>query len=224
VAQLQFDDITFDLKSRQVWWSGREVRLTPKAFELLALLIERRPNAVSKQDIRERLWPGTFVSDSNLPALISELREVIGDTHRSRRLLRTVHGFGYAFQAAENTLAAASAFPASPVAWLVGPRSEIGLSAGANVLGREGPGVILVRSTTASRRHVRISIGDGVVTAEDLGSKNGTYVNDRRLAEATPIVDGDQIRIGSMLFTFRLSMRSLSTETQSPFSGRSPAD
>jgi hypothetical protein len=79
VPQLQFDDVTFDLEMRQVWWAGREVRLTPKAFELLALLIERRPRVVSKQDIRDRLWPGTFVADSNLPAIVSELREAIGD-------------------------------------------------------------------------------------------------------------------------------------------------
>jgi pSer/pThr/pTyr-binding forkhead associated (FHA) protein len=50
---------------------------------------------------------------------------------------------------------------------------------------------------------------------EDLGSKNGTYVNDRRVDAATRITDGDQIRIGSLLFTFRLSQSSTTTETLS---------
>jgi pSer/pThr/pTyr-binding forkhead associated (FHA) protein len=55
---------------------------------------------------------------------------------------------------------------------------------------------------------------------EDLGSKNGTYVNDRRINSPTPVVNGDQIRIGSLLFTFRLSEDSETTETQSSRSGR----
>jgi DNA-binding winged helix-turn-helix (wHTH) protein len=225
VPQLQFDDVTFDLEMRQVWWAGREVRLTPKAFELLALLIERRPRVVSKQDIRNRLWPGTFVADSNLPAIVSELREAIGDAERSPRLLRTVHGVGYAFQAAPlSATPPPAASPAGPAAWLVGERGELELASGENVLGREGPGVIVVRTNTASRRHVRISIADGHAVAEDLDSKNGTFVNDRRVTVPTPLADGDQVRIGSMLFTFRLAQPSLSTETQSPLSDRPATD
>jgi DNA-binding winged helix-turn-helix (wHTH) protein len=61
--RLQFDDLAFDSDSRQLWARGKEVRLSPKAFDLLAFLIARRPRAVSKTDIREHLWPGTFVSD-----------------------------------------------------------------------------------------------------------------------------------------------------------------
>jgi pSer/pThr/pTyr-binding forkhead associated (FHA) protein len=50
---------------------------------------------------------------------------------------------------------------------------------------------------------------------EDLGSKNGTYVNDRRVTSPTPVVDGNQVRIGSLLFTFRLPQPAGSTETLS---------
>lgn len=96
---LQFDDLTFDPDTRQLWIGKNEVRLSPKAFDLLALLIAQRPKAVSKNDIREHLWPGTFVSDSSLPSLISEIREAIADHRRKPGLLRTLHGFGYAFQA-----------------------------------------------------------------------------------------------------------------------------
>ena len=87
---MQFDNLTFDSQSRQLWSDRTELRLSPKAFELLALLIERRPDAVSKAEIRERLWPGTFVSDSSLPSLVSEIREAIGDHRRKPRLLRTL--------------------------------------------------------------------------------------------------------------------------------------
>src|SRR5262245_65964049 len=97
--RFEFDDLTFDSDARQLWSGGNEVRLSPKAFDLLALLIARRPKAVSKADIREHLWPGTFVSDSNLPSLVSEIRDAIADHRREPGLLRTLHGFGYAFQA-----------------------------------------------------------------------------------------------------------------------------
>jgi len=72
-----------------------------------------------------------------------------------------------------------------------------------------------VKSTTVSRRHARIEIDATRATVEDLGSKNGTYVNDQLVSGATPVADGDQVRLGSLLFTFRLSQPSQSTETQS---------
>jgi DNA-binding winged helix-turn-helix (wHTH) protein len=214
-VRLQFDHLTFDSDSRQLWSNGKEVRLSPKAFDLLALLVERRPRAVSKADIYERLWPGTFVSESSLPSLVSEIREAIADHRREPRLLRTLHGFGYAFQAPESPASQEALASATPKGWLTGTTAEIALSAGENVLGREGPGVILLKSGSVSRRHARITIDARGAVVEDLGSKNGTYVNDRRVGEPTPVVESDQVRIGSLLFTFRLSQPAGTTETVS---------
>ncbi len=218
--QLHFDDLTFDPETRQLWLRGEEARLSPKAFDLLAYLIERRPGAVSKLDIRERLWPGTFVSESNLPTLVSEIRAAIGDQQRERRFVRTLHGRGYSFQAPEpSTVQQRSLEAPAPDKWLIGTTAEIALFAGENVLGREGPGVTLLKSSTVSRRHARIVIDANSAVVEDLGSKNGTYVNDSRLTAPTAIVDGDQVRIGSLLFTFRASLPAGSTETLSSHSG-----
>ena len=210
---LQFDDLAFDPDSRQLWTNGKAVRLSPKAFDLLALLIEQRPRAVAKADIHERLWPGTFVSDSSLPSLVCEIRDAIADHRRQPRLLRTLHGFGYAFQAPPSAEGAVVA--AAPKGWLIGPTGEVALSAGDNVLGREGHGVILLVSTAVSRRHAQIAIDQRGAVVEDLGSKNGTYVNDRRVDGPTPVVDGDQVRIGSLVFTFRTSQPAGTTETLS---------
>ena len=218
--RLQFDDLTFDSDTRQVWTGKKEVRLSPKAFDLLALLIACRPKAVSKADIRDHLWPGTFVSDSSLPSLVSEIRDAIADHRRKPGLLRTLHGFGYAFHA-EQGLATPPEAPANdlPNGWLIGSTAEVALLPGENIIGREGDGVILVKSSTVSRRHARIAIDTSGAVVEDLGSKNGTYVNDRRIDAPTPVVDGDQVRIGSLLFTFRLSQGNETTETQSSRSG-----
>jgi hypothetical protein len=212
---LHFAHFSCDIASRQLWVRGREAHLSPKAFELLALLIERRPHAVSKQDIRERLWPGTFVTESNLPTLISEIREALGDTGKNPRIIRTLHRIGYAFQAAPLPARGPAALVATPHGWLLGPAAEIALFDGENVLGREGSGVILLKSGTVSRRHARLTIDDQRAVLEDLGSKNGTYVNDERVNGPTLVAEGDQVRIGSLLFTFRSAQRTATTETQS---------
>ena len=212
---LQFDDLTFDSETRQLWTGKREVRLSPKAFDLLALLIANRPRAVSKAEIRDHLWPGTHVSESSLPSLVSEIRDVIADHRRKPGLIRTVHGFGYAFQSEREPAPQPVAQDDSRQGWLIGSTAEVALLPGENIIGREGEGVILVKSSTVSRRHARITLDAAGGVVEDLGSKNGTYVNDQRVERSTPVADGDQIRIGSLLFTFRLSQSSTTTETLS---------
>jgi len=94
-----FGDYELDLGTRLLSRSGAVVHLSPKAFEVLRVLVERRPNAVSKSELHERIWPGTFVSDDSLSRLIVELREAIDDNARKPRFVRTLHGFGYAFSA-----------------------------------------------------------------------------------------------------------------------------
>ncbi len=96
---LRFGDCVFDRGTRTLTRGGRPVDIAPKAFELLGLLLEHRPRPLSKPELHEKLWPDTFVSDSSLARLVSELRKAIGDRARDPRLVRTVHGFGYAFQA-----------------------------------------------------------------------------------------------------------------------------
>jgi DNA-binding winged helix-turn-helix (wHTH) protein len=216
--RLRFDDLTFDAEARQLWVADREVPLSPKAFDLLAFLIARRPEAVSKADIRDRLWPATFVSESSLPSLVSEIRDAIEDHRRQAALIRTVHGFGYAFRA-EPPAVQAPAATGSCSARLVGTDFDVALAPGENVVGREGEGIVVVRSSTVSRRHARIVVDAEGSLIQDLGSKNGTYVNDRRVGEPTPIVTGDQVRFGSLLFTFRLSRGDDSTETVSTRNG-----
>ena len=216
--RLQIDNLIFDSSSRQLWMNEAGIHLSNKAFDLLALLIERRPDAVSRADLHARLWPDTFVSASSLPSLISEIRVAIDDRHRHPRLIRTVHGFGYAFQTAARATPDQPSSEAAPIAWLVGAE-DVALFAGENVLGREGAGVTLLKSSTVSRRHARLVIGVDGNEVEDLGSKNGTYVNDRRVELTTPVVNGDQLRIGSLVFTFRRTRSAESTQSLSSLSG-----
>ena len=95
--RIRFGPFTLDLESRQLTSGGEEVHLEPKAFELLSALVLERPKALSKADLQERLWPGTFVAEANLSNLVAEIRAALADPARAPKFVRTAHGFGYAF-------------------------------------------------------------------------------------------------------------------------------
>src|ERR1700693_2317915 len=97
--RLAVNDWVFDSDTREVIRKGAAVPLSPKAFDLLELLIRLRPKVVSKTEIHEHLWPGTFVSPANLANLVGELRAALGDGARAARVLRAAPRFGYAFRA-----------------------------------------------------------------------------------------------------------------------------
>ena len=90
-------EFVLDRSTRQLLCAGVERHLEPKAFELLDLLLDRRPNVVSKTDIQECLWPHSFVAESSLTGLVAQVRQALGDDPRRPRFVRTIHGTGYAF-------------------------------------------------------------------------------------------------------------------------------
>ena len=94
--RIRFGPFTLDLESRQLTSAGQEIHLEPKAFELLSALVLERPKALSKADLQERLWPGTFVAEANLSNLVAEIRAALSDPARAPKFVRTAHGFGYA--------------------------------------------------------------------------------------------------------------------------------
>src|SRR5262245_59553194 len=95
--RVSFGDCVFDGNTREVFRDGRPVTLSPKAFRLLEILIQRRPSAISKEELHRLLWQDTFVSDANLSNLMAELRAVLGDDARAQRIFRTVPRYGYSF-------------------------------------------------------------------------------------------------------------------------------
>src|SRR6185503_14627519 len=97
--RVRFGEFVLDRATRQLLKNGEVRPLEPKAYELLDLLIRRRPAAVSKSEIRDALWPDTFVSESHLSSLLARVRRALETGAKGPGLLRTVHGFGYAFDA-----------------------------------------------------------------------------------------------------------------------------
>ena len=116
---VRFRTWTFDSRRRQVVDDdGRVVHLTPKAFDLLAMLLERVPDVVRKTELHEQIWPGTFVSDATLVGVIKELRRAFGDRDRSAPLIRTSYGIGYAFGGATEKVDARPLRPPASIAVL----------------------------------------------------------------------------------------------------------
>jgi DNA-binding winged helix-turn-helix (wHTH) protein len=211
--RVQFGEFTLDRAARQLLRSGKELRLEPKAFALLDLLVERRPEAVSKPEIRDRLWPETFVLESNLTGLVAQIREALGDDRRRAKYIRTVHGFGYAFSGEDGEAAADALAPrvAPRVIW---EKRIIPLAPGENVLGRDDDVAVRIDSPGVSRRHARIVVEKGRAVLEDLGSKNGTFLRENRLDGPGVLADGDTIRLGRLLLVYRSSALRGSTRTE----------
>lgn len=205
-----------DTDARRLVRSAREVHVAPKAFELLKVLVESRPRAVSKAELFDRIWPGVFVSDASLAKVVSKIREAIGDCEDAP-ILRTVHGYGYAFAAAiegERPGAAPAEALGQPLCWLFCGGREFPLRDGEHIVGREPAATICLDSPRVSRRHARFVINGRSATLEDLGSKNGSFVRGVRISGPTALQPGDDARIGPFTLIFRVSVDSGSTWTE----------
>jgi DNA-binding winged helix-turn-helix (wHTH) protein len=207
-----FDSIMVDAERRVLLRSGSHVHVPPKVFALLLFLIHQRPRAVAKADLMAHLWPDTFVSDATLASLVADVREAIGDTGREGRIIRTLHRFGYAF-VADVTLNTDSDADRPVLGWLLGESWRLPLHAGEIVLGREGDGVVPLPSDSVSRRHAALVMEGRSATVRDLGSKNGTFVDDVRVHEPTALRDGARMRLGTVVLTFRAGAGASATKT-----------
>lgn len=215
--KFHFGDCLLDCVARRLVYRGDEAHLPPKAFELLKILVENRPRALSKAELAERVWPGVFVADDSLAKAVSKIRKAIGDAEDSRPVVRTVHGFGYAFEA-EVVEARDADPPLQParavVCWMFCGTREFPLRDGEHIVGRESEATICLDSPNVSRRHARLVVNGAHATLEDLGSKNGSFVRGVRISTPAPLASGDEVRIGPFTLVFRVARDSGSTETQ----------
>ena len=201
--RVQFGDITLDSASRQLIRGGTAIHLPPKAFDLLCHLVERRPSAVTKDQLFELIWPGTFVVEANLTVLVTELRRALGDDPHTPRFIRTVHKHGYAFCGEVSELAPHPPARDTLRAWLLWNDRVLPLAEGENVIGRDPACGVWLDQPGVSRRPARVVIKDDDAEIEDLGSTNGTYVSETALAGPRRLKDADVIQIGSVDLTYR---------------------
>jgi hypothetical protein len=188
--------------------------MSPKAFELLRCLVENRARAMSRGELQSILWPSTFVLDTNLASLVVEIRRALGDQAEDPVFVRTMHRFGYWFIGALRDSVAKDEPIASTVKyWLIWDTRQVALAEGQNVIGRAPDADVWIDARGVSRHHARIVVAGGAPTLEDLGSKNGTFVGAQRVTIPRALADSDQIRLGSIVITFRIPQPPGTTET-----------
>ena len=207
---VRFGRYTLDAEARQLKRDGHELRLSPKAFDLLVLLVEKRPAVVEKRALRDRLWPATHVVDASLSNLVAEIRALGGDADPPP--VRTVHGVGYAFAGdvvdTSGTEAPDRRAQGAPC-WVVWRDRPLPLSRGDNFVGRDASCAVWIDEIGVSRRHARIHVaGNDVngfedVTLEDLNSTNGTSVRGQPVTGVVRLRDRDTLQLGPEVLVFR---------------------
>jgi hypothetical protein len=163
--------------------------------------------------LHRQLWPSTFVLETNLASLVAEVRRALGDSADEPQFVRTMHRVGYWFigRVTEETDQPAAEILAVKY-WLVWETMQVALSHGENIIGRAPDAGVWIDAIGVSRHHARIVVNEQP-TVEDLGSKNGTFVRGHRVTMPRPLADGDQIRLGPVVVTFRVPQPVGSTDS-----------
>lgn len=210
---LRFGPFTLDDRARQLFRGTHPLHLSPKAFDLLTLLLQRRPEAIAKADIHDALWPDTFVSDINVAVLVAEVRTALGEDARHPTFVRTVHRFGYAFSGTAVSVQPQQSPARDSVCWILWGKQRVALTNGENTLGRDPAVEVRIDAVGVSRRHAMIVVGETEAILHDLSSKNGTYVNGARLTAPVSLTDGIEFSIGPAVVCFHRLTEANSTQT-----------
>lgn len=209
----RFGRFAVNASTRQLLADEAEVHLSPKAFELLLLLVRQRSRALSKAELQDALWPSTFVGETNLATLVAEIRRALDESAQDAAVVRTVHRFGYRF------VAAVTEGPASPPAatghrmYLATADRQFPLREGVAIIGRAGDAEVQIDAGGVSRHHARITVAGDDARVEDLRSKNGTFVDGVAVVGSRPLADGNEIRVGPVALIFRVAAPTGATET-----------
>ncbi len=94
-----FGPFQFDPTKRCLYREGKLVQLTPKAFEILLILVENQGQVVEREELMRRVWPDSLVEEGSLSVNIFALRKALGDSPQEHRYIVTVPGRGYSFVA-----------------------------------------------------------------------------------------------------------------------------
>src|SRR5262245_44658006 len=202
--RLRFAPFEFDTATRELTRVGTRGHRTPKASDLLQVLIERRPALATKAEVQDRLWPDVVVVEANLGNAVAEVRKALGDDSKSPRFVWTVSRRGYRFAAEVEVVGAAEPPRIHHVRWWLQWRDTIlPLAEGESVVGRHPESDVWLDATSVSRVHARVVIADGRATVEDRGSTNGTSVDGVRITSRHALVDGATVTFGSEQTVFR---------------------
>jgi len=207
---IRFGSYQLDSQRRQLSRDGQVLHLTPKAYDLLSLLVEAAPRVIPKSEIHQCLWPAGVVTDATLAGLIKELRRALSDASDGEPIIRTAHRVGYAL----DVPVIRDHEPQQEHHWLVAMDRRIALAQGVNLIGRDPTASVWLDYATISRRHARVTVGPTGIVLEDLGSKNGTSLRGVPLTRTVTLQNGDEFACGQLVITYVRSSTELPTATE----------
>jgi DNA-binding winged helix-turn-helix (wHTH) protein len=208
---------------------GVSAHLEPKTMAVLLCLAEHAGDVVSRQVIVDQVWATEFISDSTLTHAVADLRRAFADDPKAPRFIETIPKRGYRLVANVGESGSGGTPPSfladhigRTLAVVVGPRAlisrralegvgerflifgeqEIPLIGSVFVFGRDADTEIRIVAPEVSRRHAKLEIGNHGAIISDLGSKNGTLVNDQIINQPTALSSGDVIGVGRLSMTF----------------------
>lgn len=210
---VRFGPFELDLETAELRRSGLKLRLQEQPFRVLARLVQRPGELVTREELRRALWPDAVFVDQEhgLNIAVAKLRAVLHDPAGAPRYVETLERRGYRFTAPVQSVATASQDQNHPeprdevprLVRIVWGRRSTALPVGVHVVGRDPTAAIWIDSPLVSRRHAAIAVTDSSVTVTDLGSRNGTLVNGDALAGPREAVDGDVVTVGPARLVIR---------------------
>lgn len=188
----EFGPFSIDPEERHLLRDGQPVRLTPKAFETLLVLVENRGRIIEKEELMKRVWPDAFVEEGGLTRNISTLRKAL-DKNTSQQYIQTIPRRGYRFMARVKKRIQTSPY----LKWLdsQGQEEMVSLTVDELVIGRKSDADIVLVNPYVSRHHAKFVKSDSGYRIIDLESSHGTYLNGIRIAEHE-LQSGDRIALG----------------------------
>ncbi len=226
---VRFAEFELDLAAYALRRGGNRVRLEKMPMEVLILLVRASGALVERGEIQAALWGSEiFVEhDAAINTAVRKIRRALGDDAEEPRFIETVVGKGYRFVASVESLGAqahqnatASVRPTErrtfPSYLVTRGLDEFVLKTGVTVLGRDPSAGVYVEHPSVSRHHARISIAAGEAILEDLKSRNGTFLDGRRLDAPTKIRHGAVIGLGPITLTFHVLSAPPSTRPITP--------
>jgi DNA-binding winged helix-turn-helix (wHTH) protein len=214
----RFGAFDLDARTGELRKRGVRVRLQEQPFQLLAILIERAGGLVTRDEIRRRLWTAstTIAFDQAVNNAVAKIRIALSDSAESPRFVETLARRGYRFiediewvgdpgDAPAPRSTAAPAARAAIVRLTTDDRTVV-LTEGSHIVGRDPDVSVWIDSAVVSRHHARLVVQRDCITIEDLGSRNGTFVNGARVVGVSALAHGDQIRIATHALVVHVSI------------------
>jgi TolB-like protein/Tfp pilus assembly protein PilF len=210
VASLQAasEGFRFDLGSRQLWRGDTEIKVTPRALALLAVLAERPMQVVSKQELLDRVWEGKAVGDDALTSCMQELRRALGDDPHNPRFIETRHRRGYRWLVLAAPASAQTFARDEPLSLELPDKPSIAVLPFHNLTGDDGQQYFVdglvedvigalsrIRRLSVTSRNSSFTFRGRDVDVKQVGQELGV----RYVLEGSVRKSGDRIRVASQL-------------------------